>query len=121
VIPEGMMPYRSMGIVRFETLMDERFGWADESARPPPATEVEEGFVRRAIDKLSERMPFLCGLFGQQMPVLGGMDIGCFWRAMRELGSTADILVAMARDFKAALLGTYRSLRSHWERESVAF
>ncbi len=120
VIPPGMMPYRSMGVARFETLLDERFGWADEGARPPPATEVEEGCIRRACTRLSERKTLLCGLFGQQMPVLGGWDIGCFWRAMRELGSTADILVAMARDFKAALLGNYHSLRSHWERNPAA-
>jgi len=39
---------------------------------------------RRAIRKLSERVPFLSGLLGQQMPLLGSVDIGGFWRAHGE-------------------------------------
>jgi len=116
VIPEGMMAYRSLEVGRFEELADERFGLADGDARPPPATENEEGCIGGALKVLSKRIPFLCGLFGQQMPVLGGEDICGFWRAVRELGSTAMILVRLARDFKSSLFGCYRSLRSFWER-----
>ncbi len=118
VIPENMMPYRSLDVGRFEQLADASFGLADGSARPPPATEKETGCIRRALLKLSKRIPLLCGLFGQQMPVPGGLDIGRFWRAMRKLGSTQSILVRLARDFKTSLLGCYRSLQAFWERES---
>ena len=117
VIPEGMMPYRSLEVARLEELADERFGLAGGGARPPPATEKEEGSIRRACKVLSKRIPFLCGLLGQLMPVLGGADINGFWRAVRELGSTKGILVRLARDFKTALLGCYRNLRAFWERE----
>jgi hypothetical protein len=55
-------------------------------------------------------------LLGQQLPLLENNDLGCFWRALRKLGSLEEILVRLARDFKASLLGCYRSLRSHWER-----
>ena len=41
VIPEGMMPYRSLEVGRFEELADERFGLAGGGARPPPTTEKE--------------------------------------------------------------------------------
>jgi len=116
VIPEGMMPYRSLEVGRFEELSDERFGVAGGSARPPPATENEEGCIRRAIAKLSKRIPFLCGLLGQLMPVLEDTNINGFWQALRELGSTQGILARLARDFKTSLMGCYHSLRAFWER-----
>jgi len=120
VIPEGMMPYRGVTVRRFETVLDERFGVAGGSARPPPTTEIEEGCIRRMMKKLSERVTLLSGLLGQQMPLLvGSGDIGGFWQAMRELGSTQSILERLARDFKTSLLGCYRSLRAFWERGSV--
>lgn len=111
------MPYRSLEVGRFEELADERFAMTGGDARPPPATENENGCIRRAIEKLSKRIPLLYAFFGQQMPMLGGTDIGGFWRALRELGSTQSNLVAMARNFKTSLLGCYRSLRAFWERE----
>ena len=113
------MPYRSLEVARFEELADERFGLAGGGARPPPATEKEEGCIRRACKVLSKRIPFLCGLLGQLMPVLGGADISGFWQAMRELGSTQNILLRLARDFKTSLLRCYGSLRAFWERECV--
>lgn len=112
------MPYRSMEVDRFEEMLDERL--TGGGARPPPATENEEGCIRRACNVLSKRIPFLCGLLGQQMPVLAGEDICGFWRAARELGSTKSILLRLARDFKTSLLGCYRSLRAFWERRSAA-
>ena len=119
VIPSGMMPYRSLEVGRFEQLADERFGLAGAGARPPPATENENGCIRRAMQKLSKRIPFLCGLFGQQLPVFANTDICRFWRAMRELGPTRNTLVRLARGFKTSLLVCYRSLLPHWERESL--
>ena len=114
-----MMPYVSMLVERLEEVADERFGWTDGGARPPPATEKEEGCIRRTAKRLSKRIPFLCGLLGQQMPLLVGGDICGFWRAVRELGSTEAILARLARDFKTSLLWCYRSLRSFWERDEV--
>jgi len=119
VIPAGMMPYRSLEVGRLEELADERLGMTGGGARPPPATENENGCIRRALKKLSKRIPLLCGFFGQTLPVLGGTDIGGFWRALREVGSTEGILVRLARDFKSSLLGCYRSLQAFWEREHL--
>jgi hypothetical protein len=103
-----MMPYRSLPVERFEQLTDERFGLAGEDPRPPPATEKEDGCIRRAIKKLSKRIPFLCGLLGQQLPVFVNTDTCQFWRALRELGPTINIMVQLARDFKTSLLACYR-------------
>lgn len=119
VIPAGMMPYRSMEVGRLEELADVHFGSADGGARPPPATEKESGCVRRACKVLSKRMVLLRGLFGQALPVLVGADIGCFWRALRELGSTMANMLRLARDFKTSLFGCYRSLLPHWERRAA--
>jgi hypothetical protein len=119
VIPEGMMPYRSIEVPRFEELADEKLDSADGGLSPPPASEKEKGCVRRGLKRLSKRIPFLCGLLGQQMPCLQSGDISGFWRAMRRLGSTMAILVRLARDFKTSLLGCYRSLRAFWEREKA--
>lgn len=117
VIPSGMMPYRSLSVDRFEQLVDDRLGLTGGGARPPPATEKENGRIRRAIQKLSKRIPLLRGLLGQQLPVLGITDLCGFWRALRKLGSTMTILVRLARDFKTSFLGCYRSLRAFWQRE----
>ena len=119
VIPQDMLPYRLLGIARWEALMDERSGLAGGGTRPPPATEIEEGCVRRACKRVSERAAFLCALLGQQMPLLEGKGIDWFWRALRKLGPTEAILVRLARDFKTSLLCSYRSLLPHWEREGV--
>jgi len=115
VIPEGMFPYRSLGAERFEKWMDGRFGVAEGSsagsgARPPPASEIEKGYLLRACGSLARRIPLLCGLFGQQLALLGDRDIGCFWRALRKIGRTVEILRHLARAFKTSLLGDYRSL-----------
>lgn len=132
VIPKDMFPYRSLPVARFEALVDGRLemaggevlpgaGDADGpepapsaggGARPPPASRVESGCVRRALEKLSERIPLLCGLLGQQMPLPQGSGIGWFWPALRQLGSTESILIRLARDFKTSLLACYRSLRA---------
>lgn len=116
VIPPNMFPYRSLPVTRFEELLDEQSGLADGGARPPPATQIERDCVRRAVNRLSERIPFLCGLFGQQMPLPQGPGLDWFWRALRKLGPTQGILAGLARDFKTSLLACYRSLKAPWHR-----
>ncbi|MDA0766239.1 MAG: hypothetical protein O3A87_12005 [Verrucomicrobia bacterium] len=116
VIPPNMFPYRSLPVTRFEGLLDEQSGLTGGGARPPPATQIETGCVRRAVKKLSERIPFLCGLLGQQVPLAQGPGIHWFWRALRELGPTQGILADLARDFKTSLLACYVSLKSPWHR-----
>jgi hypothetical protein len=112
------MPYSGMEVERMEELVDESM--TGGGARPPPATEKEEGCIRRTVKKLSKRIPFLCGLLGQQVPLLGSGDICGFWRAMRKLGSTEGILARLAQDFKTSLWGCYRSLLAFWEREEAS-
>lgn len=117
VIPVDMAPRRPLEVSRFEALMDERCALADGGARPPPATEKEEGCVRRSCQALIKRITFLRGLFGQQLPLFVEASMGSFWRALRQLGPTASILIRLARDFNTSILGCYRSLLPHWQRE----
>ena len=112
-----MMPYRSLEVQRFELLADAHLASASGDARPPPATEKETGCVLRGLKKLSGRILLLGRLLGQEMPAPVGMDIASFWRALRKLGSTIEILLRLARDFKTSHLGCYRSLLPFWERE----
>ena len=117
VIPEGHLPYRSLPVATLESALDGISDTAGGDGRSPPASETENGCIRRALERLSERMGLLCGLLGQQMPLLAGNGIADFWRALRKLGPTQAILVRLARDFKTSLLGCYLSLRPDWERE----
>lgn len=117
MIPEGLLPYRSLPVARLESALDGISDMAGGDGRSPPASETESGCIRRALERLSERMGLLCGLFGQQMPLFADNGIAGFWRALRMLGPTQAILVRLARDFKTSLLGCYLSLRPHWERE----
>ena len=119
VIPPDMFPYRSIPVSLFEQLADQRADLAGGGSRSPPATQVETGCVRRGLKKLSVRIPLLCSLLGQLMPLPGGMDTGWFWRALRKLGPTVGILVDLARDFKTSLLACYRSLKPPWQRETA--
>ena len=116
-----MFPYRSLPVVRFEVWMDARFEVSGPSAgggaRPPPASEVEKGCVLRALHRLQSRIPLLCGLLGQRMPLLEGEDLRGFWRALRLIGRLADILRFLAQGFKTSLLAGYLSLKPPWARE----
>jgi hypothetical protein len=119
VIPAGMLPYRSVRVLSLEQHLDGESDLAGEGARPPPAPEIERGCIRRASKRLSERTNLLCGLLGQQIPLLENKELGCFWRALRKLGPLEVILVRLARQFKTSLLSCYRSLRAPWERASA--
>lgn len=141
VIPAGMMPYRSLEVERFEALSDAQFGTDSEtdfktgsetgsktgcetdsetqSASPAAPTEKEAGCAQRAWKALSNRIPLLQRLFGQQMPVLAADDTSGFWRSLRRLGSTNDALAALAHNFMTSLLACYRSLRPFWDRGTL--
>lgn len=101
VIPEGMLPYRSVPVARLEEWLDGRHGvesaaTAGEGARPPPACEEERGCLERTEKKLLPRIPTLRGFLGQQLPVLQDGDLGGFWRALRKLGRLGEMLVELA-------------------------
>ena len=133
------MPYRSLKVSRMQSAFDAEFmeppratepgsgsgnrrvpgpvPRTDGDPRPPPATAVEKGCLRRALRRLSKRIPLLFNLFGQQLPLHASGDTGCFWRALRTLGTTTGMLVLLAREFNTSLLHCYLSLRANWQRE----
>lgn len=117
------MPYRSLRVERLEAWMDRLHDppplAAGGDVKPPPASEVERGCLLRAEKRLLQRIPVLCGLLGQQMPVLAHEDIGGFWRALRKIGRLVQILMHLAGNFNLSLLGDYRSLLPNWQREGV--
>ena len=119
-----MFPYRSLPVARFERWMDARCAVpaaaapiAGDDARPPPASEIEKGCLVRAAQRLQQRIPFLCGLWGQRLPARAAEDLGGFWQALRGIARLDQILVFLATSFKTSLLADYRSLRSLWQRE----
>ena len=120
-----MFPYRSLPVVRFELWMDWRFelgspaAAADGGPRPPPASEVEKGCLLRALNRLQSRIPLLCGLLGQQMPVIEPQDIRGFWQALRHIGRLGQSLRFLAESFKRSLLGDYLCLDPPWLRGSA--
>jgi Fe-S-cluster-containing hydrogenase component 2 len=103
VIPTGMLPYRSLGVKRFEA-------WMDNPGRSPPANKIEQGCLLRARKRLQQRIPVLCQLLGQRLPASAQGDLSTFWQALRKIASLADMLVQLAEDFKTSLLAAYRSL-----------
>jgi hypothetical protein len=103
VIPPGMLPYRSLGVERFEA-------WMDHPCRAPPADKIEQGCLLRARKRLQQRIPVLCQRLDQQLPARLQGDICAFWQALRKIASLADMLVQLAEDFKISLLADYRSL-----------
>ena len=123
VIPRGMLPYRSLPVERFEAYMDQLHdpppSSADGDLKPPPASEVERGCLRRAEQRLLQRIPILLGSLGQRMPLLAQGDIGGFWRALRKTGRLVETLVHLAGNFNHSLLGDYRSLLPNWQREEA--
>mgnify|MGYP000216635473 CR=1 FL=1 len=137
VIPRGMLPYRTMKTERLERWLDGECGMiapastlgaelAGGDARPPPASEVERGCLLRARKILLQRIPVLCGLLGQQMPVslFSGADLGTFWRALRKVGRLGEVLVHLGKNFNTSLLRDYRSLQpagriSNWQRRGA--
>lgn len=119
VIPAGMLPYRSLPVATLEQHLDARTGVAGDGARPPPASQNEQGCIRRAVRKLSERIPLLCGLLGQLIPWSARTGIDRFWPALRKLGSTAQILIQLGRDYKTSLLACHPSMRPPWKRQKA--
>ena len=115
LIPQDMMPYLSVPVLRFQALADE--AWAGGDPRPPPATVKESGFIRRQFRSLSERVPFLCNLLGQLLPLKAKAGVRAFWRALRKLGPLQEMLASLAEDFKTSLRRCYLSLRPPWQRE----
>lgn len=120
VIPAGMLPRRSLPVARLEVWLDTRHGVprpvAGEGARPPPASEVERGCLKRAAKRLRGRIPFLRGCLGQMLPVLDNDDLGGCWRALRAIGRLGEILRLLAADFNTSLLACYRSFQPWWRR-----
>ena len=136
VIPRGMLPYRCIQTERLEGWLDLEHGVVTPTStststlaadlaggvvQPPPVSEVELGNLRRASKRLTQRIPVLFEMLGQQMPVSALLpgDIGAFWRALRKVWKLAEILVHLAKNFRTSLLGDYLSLLPKWQREEA--
>ena len=99
-----MLPYRSIGVARFEA-------WMDDPCRSPPTSKIEQGCLLRARKRLQQRIPVLCQLLGQQLPTRLQGKVDAFWQALRKMASLCAILLELAEKFKTSLLADYRSLK----------
>jgi hypothetical protein len=105
-----MLPYRSLGVQRFEA-------WMDNPSRSPPSCKIEQGCLLRACHRLGQRIPVLCQLLGQQLPSRLDGSLCVFWQALRKSAALSDMLLYLAGNFKTSLLADYRSFQPPWARE----
>jgi hypothetical protein len=129
IIPEDMVPYRSVPTSVIEREMDRLAAAA--STPPTAAAQGSDGsgrkvnapqpastsvtFLRRALrriqKRITERIPRLCSLLGQLLDISARIGFKEFWLAWRCLGDSANTLVHLAEDHRASLLLDYKSLR----------
>ena len=106
VLPDEMLPYRSVGVGLLE-------GWFDalHHGRDPPAvTEVERGCLDRACSRFLQRIPSLTTILGQMVEAIRP-TAQALWTQLRKFRRLVDILRLLAEKFKTSLLNDYRCLR----------
>jgi len=106
VLPDDTLPYRPISVPLLEASFD-----AKASARAEPATtKIEEGCLKRAWHRFTQRLTALAAVLGQIMQIRQS-DAEATWTQLRRLGNLARILHLLGRHFKTSLLADYRCLK----------
>jgi len=106
VLPNTLLPYRSVGTDLLEKWIDA----ALMGRGPPAATENEKGCLERALTRFFQRIPSLTEVLGQMIKAVSPTATE-MWSRLRKLGKLGDILRFLSEKFKTSLLGDYRCLR----------
>jgi hypothetical protein len=108
VLPDHFLPYRAVAVPLVEKQFDAQ---ANPGQSPePPATQKEEGCLKRAWARFQQRVRSLTARLGQMIrPVKP--TAAQLWNQLRRRGNLAAILLQLARPFHCSLLGDYLCLR----------
>jgi hypothetical protein len=106
VLPDTMLPYRSVGTALVMRWFDAAF----MGRAPPVVSENERGCLERALACFLQRIPSLTEVLGQMIKAVSP-TVTQLWVQLRKLGELGDILRFLAEKFKTSLLGDYRCLR----------
>ena len=109
VLPPHRLPYRPIRAERLQSDFDQRAGIQAQGLDPPPRI-VEAGCLQRAWSRLTARVAFLKGAFGQLVESRAS-DGPSFWVSLRRsLDSVAKMLCFLSEHHRISLLGNYRCL-----------
>lgn len=108
VLPDEMLPYRSVGTYLAEKWLDAVF----LSRAPPITTENEKGCLKRLATRFVQRIPVLREAFGQMISATRP-SASKFWKEIRKSMKLEEILRLLAEKFKTSLLADYLCL-SPW-------
>ena len=106
MLPEDMLPYRSIGVEAFEQWLQRHYQGRD----PPPASEVEKECMQRALKRFEVRIPSLTSWLGQMIPIIKP-SAPALWQSLGKLGRLGAILEMLSDRFKISLLADYSCLR----------
>lgn len=110
VLPPHRLPYRAVRAERLQADFDQRAGIQTQGLDPPPRV-VEAGCLQRAWSRLTARVAFLKGAFGQLIESTVS-DGPSFWVSLRRsFDSVSKMLCFLCQHHRISLLGNYRCLR----------
>ncbi len=106
VLPDHLPPYRPISVPQLQADFDARAA----DLPPPPATEKERGYLKRAWDRFTRRLAALAATLGQMVQLVLP-EPKPVWLQLRRWGNLADILHLLGRPFNTSLLHDYLCLR----------
>jgi len=106
VLPDDTLPYRPVSV----TLVQECFDAKAEDEPQPPVRPAEEGCLKRAWHRFTQRIAALTAVLGQILQTRNS-DARRIWSQLRRLGNLEEILELLGRKFKTSLLLDYQCLK----------
>ncbi len=106
VLPDTLVPYRSVGTDLLERWFDAEF----MGRGPPTVTEKEKGCLKRALTRFLQRIPSLTEVLGQMIDAVSPTATQ-LWVQLRKLRKLSAILRFLTENFNTSLLGSYQCLR----------
>jgi hypothetical protein len=106
VLPDHLLPYRTVSV----SLLQKDFEARVQGKSPPKTTPLEEGCLKRAWHRFTQRTAANAACLGQIMQFVKP-TAKQIWSCLRQWGNLSAILVQLARAFNTSLLKDYLCLR----------